>query len=64
MTLSCAFATFFTVLAAFLAVVSAEVAVRRAELRVARALPVAVCACRVAAARFAEALRCAGVRLR
>jgi hypothetical protein len=32
--------------------------------RVARALPVAVCARRVDAARFAAALRCAGVRLR
>jgi hypothetical protein len=57
-------ATFFTVLAAFLAVVSADVTVRRAELRVARALPVAVWAWRVAAARLADALRCAGVRLR
>jgi hypothetical protein len=55
---------FTTVSAALPAVLSADVAVRRASRRVCCAAPAVVRPRRVAAARLAAALRCAGVRLR
>jgi hypothetical protein len=53
-----------TVSAALFAVLSADVAVRRASVRVCCAARAVVRPRRVAAARLAAALRCAGVRLR
>src|SRR3954468_22165561 len=61
---SCAFTALTTVSAALRAVVSADVAVRRASVRVFCAARAVVRPRRVAAARLAAALRCAGVRLR